>query len=189
MLSQRPPLCLRRSYIYKCENEIIKCIFECISENILTNNILWILIFSDILYIPSLMVGSHNKNRCKEFKLLSLRRCRSCAGPQVMSHPLLKYVEHCLWAGTRPAPAIGRHRWKVIFSTMNLKNVTLWHIIMMIASSNLWRICYRQVAYSLRKIVIASLQLRMELWSWNDGTAFSSKLAVCPVTSTPPLSG
>ena len=25
-----------------------------------------------------------------------------------MSQPLLKYVEHCLWAGTRQAPAFGR---------------------------------------------------------------------------------
>ena len=36
------------------------------------------------------------------------RRGRSCAGPQIMSQPLLKYVEHCLWADTRPAPAVGR---------------------------------------------------------------------------------
>ena len=27
------------------------------------------------------------------------RRGRSCAGPKIMSQPLYKYVEHCLWAG------------------------------------------------------------------------------------------
>ena len=39
------------------------------------------------------------------------------------------------------------------------------------------------------KIVIARLQLPMELWCLSDGAAFASKLAVCPVTSTPPLRG
>ncbi len=39
----------------------------------------------------------------------------SCAGPKIMSQPLLKkYVDHYLWAGTRPAPAFGRLGRKVI---------------------------------------------------------------------------
>ena len=29
----------------------------------------------------------------------------------------------------------------------------------------------------------------MELWCVSDGAAFASKLAVCPITSTPPLTG
>ena len=43
--------------------------------------------------------------------LLTLRRGRSCAGPQILSQPLIKYVEHCLRAGTRPAPAVGGLGW------------------------------------------------------------------------------
>jgi hypothetical protein len=33
------------------------------------------------------------------------------------------------------------------------------------------------------------LKLPMELWCGSDGAAFASKLAVCPITPTPPLTG
>ena len=38
-------------------------------------------------------------------------------------------------------------------------------------------------------MVIGRLKLPMELWCGSDGASFASKLAVCPITSTPPLTG
>ena len=43
--------------------------------------------------------------------------------------------------------------------------------------------------HNSRKIVIGRPKLPMELWCGNDGAAFASKLAVCLITSTPPLTG
>ena len=43
--------------------------------------------------------------------------------------------------------------------------------------------------HNSRKIVIGRLKLPMELWCGSDGAAFASKLAVCLITSTPPLTG
>ena len=37
--------------------------------------------------------------------------------------------------------------------------------------------------------VIGRLKLPMELWCGSDGAAFASMLAVCLITSTPPLTG
>ena len=63
---------------------------------------------------------------CLHFLLINVfSAASSCAGPQIMSQPLLyKYVEHCLWAGTRPAPACGRLGWEEIKSIRNLKKYT-----------------------------------------------------------------
>ena len=43
--------------------------------------------------------------------------------------------------------------------------------------------------HNSRKIVIGRLKLPMELWCGSDGAAFASKLAVCLIPSTPPLTG
>ena len=43
--------------------------------------------------------------------------------------------------------------------------------------------------HNSKKIFIGRLKLPMELWCVSDGAAFASKLAVCPITSTPPLTG
>ena len=43
--------------------------------------------------------------------------------------------------------------------------------------------------HNSRKIVIGRLKLPMELWCGSDGAAFASKLAVCLILSTPPLTG
>ena len=46
-----------------------------------------------------------------------------------------------------------------------------------------------RAVHNSRKIVIGRLKLPMELWCGSDGAAFTSKLAVCPITPTPTLTG
>ena len=43
--------------------------------------------------------------------------------------------------------------------------------------------------HNSRKIVIGRLRLPMEPWCGSDGTAFASKLAVCPIALDPLLHG
>ena len=76
--------------------------------------------FGAILCKAIFVIGNDNFPWFKLRKLLTLRRGRSCVGPQVMFDIFLKRLGHYLRAGTRPAPAFGRLGWRVIISLRNL---------------------------------------------------------------------
>ena len=61
----------------------------------------------------------------------------------------------------------------------------IYHCLRLLTSS----MRHPESRISFWKIVIGRLKLPMELWCGSDGAAFASKLAVCPITPTPPLTG
>ena len=76
--------------------------------------------FGAILCKAIFVIGNDNFPWFKFRKLLTLRRGRSCAGPQVMFDIFLKEVGTLFVGRTRPAPAFGRLGWRVIISLWNL---------------------------------------------------------------------